>query len=218
MKKYLLCCILCLMTAVFFTGCARADEVETDEKIRIPSDEETLGEATELYEAVEEENLEERGELVNSEDGMYQVLIPSGWEQCKTKIDESMLFEIQGETEDQYMGILVLDEATYGELDIVTYMDAYIENANEQYENAVMGEKVKTEVNGHPAYTIKIVGTINEIVYINLVHVVDYESEIAVFTASTYTENETAVTENLGDVVLSFEKIGAVLDDTIKNE
>ncbi len=209
MKKYLLCCILCLMAAVCVTGCARADEVETDEEIRIPNDEETLGEVTELYEAVQEENLEERGELVTSDDGMYQVLIPSGWEQCKNKIDETMLFEIQGETEDQYMGILVLDNATYGELDIVTYMDAYIQNANEQYENSVMGEKIETEVNGHPAYSIKIVGTINDIVYINLVYVVDYESEITVFTASTYTENETSVTGNLMDVVTSFENIGA---------
>lgn len=232
MKKYLLCCILCLMTAVCFAGCSKADDVETDEEIRIPNEEdaEALGEEAELYKAVEAENLEEKGELVTSEDGLFQVLVPSGWELSKNKIDESMLFEMQGTTEDQYVGILALNKAEYGTLEASAYMEAYAQNAREQYEHAVVGKVTTVDMAGHSededgqstglsdpvqeesepsAYTIKITGTINDISYINLVYVVDYESEIVVFTASTYAENEALAAEDLLTVVNSFEKTDA---------
>lgn len=207
MKKYMLCCMICLMVMASVTGCSdQADQVETDEEIRIPdeTDEEALGEAADLYEAVAEENLEELGEMVFSEDETYQVLVPSGWELCKNKIDETMMFEMQGETEDQYIGILVLDAVTYGELEIDAFMDAYAKNAEQQFENAVVSDKESIDINENAAYTLRISGAVDGVNYINHIYAVDYEGEKVIFTASMYVENETIVSNVLKDVVLSF--------------
>ena len=221
MKKYLLCCILCLAVLGLAAGCSsETNQVETDEEIRIP-DEESMGEAAELYEAVKEENLEDLGEIVTSADEVYQVLVPSGWDLCKNKIDESMLFEMQGETEDQYIVILVMDELSYGEMDIEAFVDAYAENAGTQYENAVIGEKVSIDVNENEAYTLRISGSVEDEEYINHIYVVRYDNETVIFTASMNSLNEFAVTNVLKEVVFSFENTfvpdnDIVTEDTVE--
>lgn len=212
MKKRLLYCMLCVLALGAAVGCGnQAQRVETDEEIRNPDDteEETLGENADLYEAVEQENKKQTGETVLSEDGLHQVVIPSGWQQCSDKINETMLFELQGETEDQYMGILVLSDAAYGEFDLAAYMEVYEDNMREQFENAIMGETMPVEVNGNPAYSLKVTGSVNEMEYINHIYAVDYEGEKVIFTASTYQENEGRVTRDLEEVVYSFTQIPA---------
>lgn len=210
MKKYLLYSIFYLVVLVSVTGCSISNsQVETDEEIMMPdeTDEEAIGEAADIYQAAEQENLQELGELVKSDDEVYQVLIPSGWELCETKIEPSMLFELQGESEEQYMGILVLDKATYGEIDLAVFMETYIDNARENYGNAIMGETLPVDVNGNPAYSLKISGTADEIDYVNHIYIVDYENEKVVFTASAYPANEQLVADKLEDVVFSFGRV-----------
>lgn len=206
MKKYLLCCcMVCMAVSAAGLGCSsHGNPVETDEEFQMP-EEEVMGEETALYE--KEKDIEELGELVTSEDGVYQVLVPSAWKLCKNKIDESMLFEMQGETEEQYIGILVMDRLTYGELDTEQFVDAYADSGREEYANAVVSEKTVTEVNGHEAYTLRISGSIEGENYTNQLYVVKYDSETVVFTASMNGDSESTVASVFKDVVYSFEHI-----------
>lgn len=217
MKKYLLCCMLCIAVSAAAVGCSdQNNQVETDEELRVP-DEEAMGEKADLYE-VEEENLEDVGELVTSEDGMYQVLVPSEWKLCKNKIDDAMLFEMQGETEEQYIGILVMDELSYGEIDIEEFVDAYAESGSTEYANAVVSEKIVTDVNGNDAYSLRISGAVDGDSYTNQLYVVKYDQETVVFTACMNAESERAVINVFEDVVYSFEKILASVSDIAEGE
>lgn len=218
MKKYLLCCMLCMAVSASIVGCSsQNNQVETDEEFRIP-DEESMGEEADLYEAAEEEQTEEIGELVTSEDEVYQVLVPSAWKLCKNKIDDAMMFEMQGETEEQYIGILVMDELSYGEMDIEEFVDAYAEGGRTEYANAVVSEKVAVDVNGHDAYTLRISGSVDGDNYTNQLYVVKYDNETVVFTASMNTESESVVANVFKDVVFSFENLLTAGVGTTDNE
>lgn len=207
MKKYLLGCMLGLAMLMPMTGCStQTNQVETDEELRVP-DEETMGEEADLYEGIPEKDLEELGEVVSSEDEVYQVLVPSGWNLCKNKLDESMLFEMQGDTEEQYLGILVMDELSYGELDLEEFVEAYAEQGRQSYTNAVISEKVSVDVNGNKGYKLRISGSVDGDSYTNQLYIVKYETETVVFTASMNTESEAAVSECLKDVAFSFKKM-----------
>lgn len=219
MKKYLLCCMLCMALSAAAAGCSSQNnqvETETDEEFRVP-DEEAMGEKADLYEA-EEENPEDAGELVTSEDGMYQVLVPSEWKLCKNKIDDAMLFEMQGETEEQYIGILVMDELSYGEIDIEEFVDAYAESGSIEYANAVVSEKTVADVNGNDAYSLRISGAVDGESYTNQLYVVKYDQETVVFTACMNAESESAVMNVFEDVVYSFEKILTSASDMAEGE
>lgn len=210
MKARWLYCILCIAMLGILTGCGTyTTRVETDEEIRHPdeTEEETLGEHTELYEAVERENKKQTGETVTDEEGIYQILVPSGWELCEEKLNETMLFELQGGTEDQYMGVLVLTDESYGQFDLTAYMDAYEDNMRQHFDNAIMSETMEIDVNGHKAYTLKVTGTVNEMEYINHICAVEYADEKVIFTASTYEEHEKTVEDTLQEIVYSFAKL-----------
>lgn len=212
MKARRLYCMLCMAVLGMLNGCGTyTTRVETDEEIRHPdeTEEETLGEHTELYEAAERENKNQTGEAITDEDGIYQIRIPSGWELCEDKLNETMLFELQGETEDQYMGILVLTDEVYGRFDLTAYMDAYKDNMRQQFDNAIMSETMEIDVNGHKAYTLRVTGTVNEMEYMNHICAVEYADEKVIFTASTYEEHEKTVEDTLQEIVYSFAKLSA---------
>lgn len=205
MKKYLLFSIVCLAVFISIAGCGnKIGSVTTDEAIQV---QDTLDKTTDINEAVEKENRAALGEMATSENGIYQILVPVGWSVCKDKIDQSMIFELQGQTQDRYIGILVLDKSSYGEFDLAAFMDSYGEKAKVQYGEVLIDEKTPIEINGNAAYSLRISGSVDNVSYMNYVYVVDYENEKVVFTASTYPESEEEVKHALNDIAVSFVRV-----------
>lgn len=208
MKKLLVCFLLCAAVSMGISACGNpaGNEVETDREV-MSEDTETKEEPTEDVTATPTEPEEIDGQEVVSSDGKYQVTAPEGWEASEKKQDDMMTIELQGPSDDQYAGIMVIDKASVGTMDIGAYMDSYATGAREQFEGASVGEKTLVDVNGKQAYYMAITGKVENVSYVNWVYAIDGIDSIYVATASAYPMNSAEAEAAFREIVFSFTSV-----------
>lgn len=209
MKKRIGSILLCMTLVLCLSSCGKNAQapVETDEEPMREQSRETKADAQAEESAVPTEPEEIDGQEVLSEDGKYRVVVPKGWENSEDRQEESMCIELQGPTDDQYAGIMVIDKAAVGTMDIAAYMDSYAEGARQQMENANIGEKTEVDVNGNKAYYLVINGKVENVSYINWVYAIDGGGSIYVATGTAYPANTTDAETAFREIVYSFEPV-----------
>lgn len=209
MKKRISCVLLCVMFVFCLAACGKKVQtpVDTDEETMQEESQATAAESEAEESAVPTEPEEIEGKDVVSEDGKYHVVVPKGWANSEDKQEDRMCIELQGPTDDQYAGILVIDKASVGTLDTAAYMDRYAQGAREQMENANVGEKAEVDVNGKKAWYMVISGKVENVSYVNWVYAIDDEMSIYVITGSAYPANTTDAETAFREIVYSFEPV-----------
>lgn len=221
MKKIVLCALMCVTLGLATAGCAKASDTQTDVNEEIEQGQETAevtAEATETpaeeAEATPTETENQDSSLVTSSDGKYQATLPPNWEVPEENLDENMKMEFHGPSEDQYVGILVIDKATVGGMDIAAYMDSYAQGATTEFDNPTLGEKEPLEINGRPAYYMLITAKLDNVNFVNWVYAIDAGEEFYVATASAYSLNSEGTEVALNEIVYSFGPATQEVQDT----
>lgn len=207
MKKRVLYILFCLTLVLAFSACDKNTEtpVETDEELQQEAEnQEAAASPNEEETAVPTEPEEIEGKEVLSQDEAYRVTVPKGWEASEDKQEDMMTIELQGPTDDQYAGIMVLDKSTVGTMDIAAYMDSYAEGARREMANASVSEKMEVDINGNQAYYVVINGKVEDSSYVNWVYAIDGGDSIYVATASAYPANSVDAEIAFREIVYSF--------------
>lgn len=206
MKKRAVCILLCMTLGFGLVACGKTTEtpVETDQELMQEEESQETAAEPEAEETAAPEPEEIEGKEVISEDEAYRVIAPKGWKKSSDKQEDMMKIELQGPTDDQYAGIMVIDKAAVGTMDIAAYMDSYAEGARQQMEDAAVGEKTEVEVNGNKAYYMIINGKVENVSYVNYVYAIDGGESIYVATASAYPSNSAEAENSFREIVYSF--------------
>ena len=207
MKKRVLYILFCLTLVLTFSACDKNREtpVETNEELQQEAEnQETAATPNEEETAVPTEPEEIEGKEVLSQDEAYRVTVPKGWEISEDKQEDMMTIELQGPTDDQYAGIMVIDKSTVENMDIAAYMDSYAEGARREMANASVSEKVEVDINGSQAYYMVINGRVEGVSYVNWVYAIDGGDSIYVATASAYPANSVDAEIAFREIVYSF--------------
>lgn len=209
MKKRAVCILLCMTLGFGLMACGKTADtpVETDQELMQETESQETAAEPEAEETAVPEPEEIEGKEVISEDETYRVIAPEGWKKSDDKQEEMMKIELQGPTDDQYAGIMVIDKADVGTMDIAAYMDSYAQGAREQMEGASVGEKTEVEVNGNKAYYMIINGKVENVSYVNYVYAIDGGESIYVATASAYPVNSTDAENSFREIVYSFAQV-----------
>lgn len=207
MKKNKLYILLCLTLVLAFAACKKNTEtpVETDENLQqeeVNQEETPISDTEEMTIPTEPEDID--GKEVLSADEAYRVTAPKGWEAVLEKQEDMMTIELQGPSDDQYAGIMVIDKSTVGSMDIAAYMDSYAEGARREMTNASVSEKMLVDINGNQAYYTVIHGTVEDVNYVNWVYAIDGGDNIYVATASAYPANSVDAEIAFREIVYSF--------------
>lgn len=206
-KKRILYVLFCLTLVLTFAACDKIAEipVETGEELEQEEEnQEAVATPGEDETAVPTEPEEIEGKEVLSADEAYRVTAPKGWEASEDKQEDRMTIELQGPSDDQYAGIMVIEKATVGTMDIAAYMDSYAEGARREMANASVSEKVEVEINGNQAYYMVINGKVEDLSYVNWVYAIDSGDDIYVATASAYPANAVEAEIAFREIVYSF--------------
>lgn len=207
MKKRVLYILFCLTLVLAFSACDKNTEtpVETNEESQQEAENpESAATPNEEETAVPTEPEEIEGKEVLSQDEAYRVTVPKGWETSEDKQEDMMTIELQGPTDDQYAGIMVIDKSTVETMDIAAYMDSYAEGARREMANASVSEKVEVDINGSQAYYMVINGRVEGVSYVNWVYAIDGVDSIYVATASAYPANSVDAEIAFREIVYSF--------------
>lgn len=206
-KKRILYVLFCLTLVLTFSACDKIAEipVETDEDLQEEAEsEESAATPGEEETAVPTEPEEIEGKEVLSADETYRVTAPKGWEASEDKQEDMMTIELQGPSDDQYTGIMVIEKSAVGTMDIAAYMDSYAEGARREMANASVSEKVEVDINGNQAYYMVINGKVEDVSYVNWVYAIDGGDDIYVATASAYPANSVDAEIAFREIVYSF--------------
>ena len=210
MKKIVICMLLCAAMSTSLFGCSSGKATATDTDQETAEDEateEATETPTETVTETPEESEEAGGETAVSEDGVYQVTLPKGWSVSEDKQEDGMNMEFQGPSDDQYAGIMTVDKASVGNMDIAAYMDSYAQGAAEQFENSSIGEKIAMDVNGKAAYYMVLTGKVENVSYVNWVYVIDATDKFYIATAGAYPTNSEAAEVAFQELVYSFTEV-----------
>lgn len=212
MKKRIACFWLCAVMVFGMGACKKSEDVavETDQAEMTEEQETAADPVLNETETAPTQPEEIDGQVVQSEDGKYQVAVPSGWEVSEDKQDDLMTMELQGPSDDQYAGIMVIDKASVGTMDIAAYMDRYAEGAAQEFAGASIGEKYPMDVNGKQAYYMVITGKVENVSYVSWVYAIDAGDSIYVATASAYPINSEAAELAFQEIVYSFQGVDEV--------
>lgn len=212
MKKLILCSMLGLLLCGVSTGCQKQTDLDAEEAAIAQESEEDV---EELVEEVVEEVILQGDEEVTRE---YHFVLPDGWKICKTKQSEQSSLEIQGNSDEQYAAVIVLEETLLTDINVNAYMDRYLEEAKASYEKTEVGTVEKFSVRGQMASKVSLEGTIDGKVYINFLYVVEGEEHWYITTACSFVSKAVDLEKDMDEFVESFYKEDAISEELTDTE
>ena len=195
------------------TGCQKQTDLDAEEAVIAQESEEDLEELVE-EEVVEEVILQGDEEITRE----YHFVLPDGWKICKTKQSEQSSLEIQGNSDEQYAAVIVLEKALLTDTNVNAYMDRYLEEAKASYEKAAAGTVERFSVHSQMASKVSLEGTIGGKVYINFLYVVEGEEHWYITTACSFVSKAADLEKDMDEFVGSFYKEDASSEELTDTE
>lgn len=213
MKKLVLCGILGVMLCFVCTGCQRQTDLDAEEAAIAKEEEDDLEEVIE--EEIVEEVVLQGDEEVTRE---YHFVLPDGWSVCKSKQSEQSSLEIQGNSDEQYAAVIVLEEELLLDLDVMTYMNRYLEEVQQSYEDVEISEIENFMAHSGSAHKVSFEGTVGGKVYINFLYVVEAQEHWYITTACSFVSKAADLEKDMDEFAASFYKVETVLEETTVQE
>lgn len=215
MKKYIIISILCIGMSLINVGCQRQTNLEAEEAVIGQETEEDLEAEEVIDEEIMEETILQGDEEITRE---YHFVLPDGWAICKTKQSEQSSLELQGNSDEQYAAVIVLDEALLTNNDIEAYINRYVEETKLSYEDTEVGEIETIPASSGTAHKIKLDGALDGKVYTNLLYVIDAEEYWYITTACSFVSKAYDLEKDMDEFVVSFYKAEDVIEDVMAQD